>query len=234
MSLKSDLTPFFESANAGSPSRLGSRYSEAVFLPEAGNTIVCHLDLKDPAHKHVLDARARMQALPGADGFLYTPVDSLHMTVFEGAIETRRTADAWPADLDRAAPIDHVTQAVKERLASFVPPRAFSVRVKSLRPTGLELTGATPDDVQALLDWRESLTEPFGYRHADHDAYRFHMTFAYPVRWLPDSVLDQWLDGFERILADLTNAMPVLPLRPPAFCAFADMTHFEELKVLSR
>ena len=203
-----------------------------VFYRKLGNTVVCHLDFDAAAHSAVLDARARMQALPGAECFIYTPADSLHMTVFEGAIETRRTPDAWPAGMDRDAPIEDITKTLAARLADFPPPPRFSVRLVGLRPTGFILKGATHEDEVAMHAWREALTGPFGYRHDNHDAYHFHMTFAYPIDWLPDAVLPIWETEFRSILADLSASAPVIPLTPPAFCEFADMTHFEKLVVL--
>lgn len=232
MPLETDIATFAAGQNAIPPARLGQRYSATAFLPEAGNTVVCHLDRAVPAHQAVLDARTRMQALPGAENFLYTPAKSLHMTVFEGVIETRRTADAWPAGMDRDAPVTEVTEALMTRFEPFSPPPAFSVRVKDVVPTGLMLTGATAEDDRILQDWRNALTEPFGYRHKDHDAYRFHMTFAYPTGWIPDDLVPVWTQELNTILEDLSQAAPVIPLRAPAFCQFADMEDFEELRVL--
>ena len=80
--------------------------------------------------------------------------------------------------------------------------------------------------------WRSALTEPFGYRHRDHESYQYHMTFAYPIDWLPESALPLWQAEFRAILAELAKAAPVIPLSPPAFCQFADMTLFKELLVL--
>lgn len=232
MPFETEITRFAAGQNPKPPSRLGQRYSAIKFLPEAGNTVVCHLDRTLPSHRAVLAARARMQALPGAENFLYTPEESLHMTVFEGVIETRRTADAWPADMDRDAPVIDVTEALMTRLDRFSPPPAFAVRVKDLLPTGLLLTGATAEDDRIMQDWRDVLTEPFGYRHKDHDAYRFHMTFAYATGWIPDDLVPVWTQELNIILNDLAQAAPVIPLRAPAFCQFADMEDFEERRVL--
>lgn len=232
MSFSAELAPFAAGNNSDAPQRLGQRYDSTTFLPEAGNTVVSHLDFDAPAHKAVLNARRRMMALPEAERFLYTPVDSLHMTVFEGVIETRRTHDAWPAGLDRSASVVSVTDALVDRLVNFSPPPGFAVRVAGLRPTGLILKGATEEDETNMRAWREALTEPFAYRHENHDAYRYHMTFAYPIDWLPDSVLPVWDAELSAILADLAGAAPAIPLTPPAFCRFADMTRFEEILVL--
>ncbi len=232
MSISNELAPYTASNNGIPPRKLGQRYDTKRFLPEAGNTIVCHLDFNAPAHSAVLEARRRLKSLPGAERFLYTPVSSLHMTVFEGVIETRRTRDAWPSDIAQTASIESVTKSMVIRLADFLPPPGFAVRVAGLRPSGLIFKGATQDDEANMRAWRDALTAPFGYRHNEHDAYRYHMTFSYPTDWLPASHLSIWESEFRSILTDLVKAAPVIPLTPPAFCSFADMTRFEELLIL--
>ncbi len=227
------IASYAASQNAAPPARLGQRYDADRFLPEPGNTVVCHLDTRAPGHEAVLTARERMRALPGAEGLLFTPASSLHMTVFEGVIETRRTEDAWPAGVDRDAPVETVTEILADRLQGFVPPPGFSVRATGLLPTGLALAGATPEDEHRMRQWRDALVAPFGYRHSAHDSYGFHMTFAYPVRWLPDEAVPQWQATCQDILQELWAAAPVLPLRPPAFCTFEDMTAFPERLTLA-
>lgn len=223
-----DLEQFSDGANAGLPMRLGQRYDAERFLPDPGNTVLCHLDRDTPGGAAVLRARARIQALPGASRLLFTPVQSLHMTVFEGVLHGRRQADAWPAFMAHDASVEAVTAEMRRRLAGFKGP-GFDLRVVAVRPGGLELSGATDADVEALLAWRAALSEAFGYRQRGHDAYKHHLTFAYPLRWLPDALMPAWREALAQIEAELVATAPVLPLRPPAFCEFADMTWFEEL-----
>ena len=103
MSIRAAVDAIAARNNPEPPSKLGVRYDANRFLPEAGNTVVCHLDRSDPAHKAVLAARSAIQSLPGANHLLFTAEDSLHMTVFDGIIDTGRTADAWPAGMDLTA-----------------------------------------------------------------------------------------------------------------------------------
>lgn len=227
------LGDFSQSANTRPPSRLGQRYDQQSFLPDPGNTVVCHLDLDTAGGAAVLWARQRMQALPEADRLLFTPEESLHMTVFEGVLDARRTADAWPKDMARDASVGAVTEQMMDRLATFDAPAPFAITVDQVRLGGLELSGATPADKAALLEWREVLSRVFGYRQTAHDTYRHHMTFAYMLDWLPDAVLPDWKQGLADIQAELQAAAPILPLRPPAFCTFNDMTWFEELRPLA-
>lgn len=220
--------------NAGPPTRLGQRFSRTSFLPEAGNTVICHLNTEHPNHHAILDARSKIQALPGAERFLFTPASSLHMTVFEGAIETRRAPDGWPPDISRQADISDVTAHLLDRLSGFAPPPAFSVSVAGVAPTGLMLKGATARDENIMRAWRDALTIPFGYRHETHDTYGFHMTFGYCVDWLSDDEVPLWDSALNAIHSDLVREAPVIPLRSPAFSKFADMTRFDELLVLQR
>lgn len=227
-----NLDEFAASANTRPPMRLGQRYDKQQFLPDPGNTVVCHLDLNSAGGAAVLRARARMQALPGAERLLFTPEHSLHMTVFEGVLDVRRSADAWPADISRDASVDEVTDEMRQRMQGFRGPGTFDVSVNAARVGGLELCGTTDADVAALLAWREALSALFGYRQREHDIYCHHMTFAYPLDWLPEDLVPEWRTAYAEIQADLMAEAPVLPLRAPAFCEFADMTHFEELIVL--
>ena len=233
MSIREQVSRFAERNQSAPPARLGQRFTRSEFLPEAGNTVVCHLDVEDPRHTRILDARSKMMALPGAQQFLMTPETSLHMTVFEGVIETRRTADGWPKDIDRSAPVDAVTASFLKRLADFSAPEAFKLRVAGLYPMGIVLEGATDRDKAALLKWRDAFADRFDFRHEGHETYRHHMTLGYATGWLSDDQVGAWQAGLDAILEELADGVFTVPLKAPAFCTFADMTHFEERLVLS-
>ncbi len=80
--------------------------------------------------------------------------------------------------------------------------------------------------------WRDALSVPFGYRHPDHDAYAFHITFAYQIQRLADERAADWQVMFDDCLSLFARQAPVIELQPPAFCSFEDMKHFEEHLVL--
>lgn len=223
------LRDFMAGANGAPPARLGQRYDAEGFLPDPGNTVVCALDLDTRGGAAVVRARERIMGLPGAERLLFTPVESLHMTVFEGVLDGRRQRDAWPDFCAMEAPVAEVTAQMVERFQGFEAPARFEVAVQGVGPTGLALCGAAGRDAAALVAWRDALSGAFGYRQREHDAYRHHMTFAYPVDWLPDAVLPAWEAGLAQIMSDLVAEGAVLPLRPPAFCTFEDMTWFEEV-----
>lgn len=228
------LMPFARSAQDRPPRHLGTRYDRrGTFLPEPGNTVVCHLVPDAPESAAIIGVRNRMRAMPRADLLAFTPASSLHMTVFQGIIEHRRLPGYWPPDLDLDTPIPAMTAAMLGRLDGFRPCGGFRIKVDEVLPTGLTVSGYGADDAAVLKAWRDAFADVFGYRHPDHDAYRFHITFAYMLDWIPDEDLAAVADVLDGLLRELRAKAPVITLAPPAFCRFADMNHFEELKVLA-
>ncbi|MEM1298650.1 MAG: DUF1868 domain-containing protein [Pseudomonadota bacterium] len=211
----------------------GTRFDDrGRFLPEPGNTVVCHLDAGSSSEAAVIAARAQCKTLPEADRLTFTPIPSLHMTLFQGVIEYRRHAPYWPQDMALDTPIERMTEHYLARLDGFQPGAAFRMRATALSPTGLTLQGAEPADIRALSDWRNRLADVFGYRHPDHDSYRFHVTFAYLVEPMSEEAKAVWAEEVPKILTELVAAAPIIDLMPPAFCAFEDMEFFDELLVL--
>jgi hypothetical protein len=125
-----------------------------------------------------------------------------------------------------------MTRLYLERLDGFEGRGAFRIKVVDVIPTGLTVAGASDEDERILRAWRDALTVPFGYRHPDHDGYVFHITFAYQIRRLEDEKASEWQDLFDDCLSLFARHAPVIELRPPAFCGFRDMEHFEELLIL--
>ena len=110
----------------GTNPRLGSRFNaEGQFLPEHGNTVVAQVTAGSATEAALMDLRRALMALPFADHFAFTPIQSYHMTVFEGVIETRRARGYWPDDLPLDASIDAMTQAMSAKLAGFPRRRPF-------------------------------------------------------------------------------------------------------------
>ena len=153
------------------------------------------------------------------------------MTLFQGIIEGRRSPPYWPADMAPDTPIDAMTAHYQARLASFEPAAPFAVELVRAVPTGLIVAGVTAADRQAMAAWRNRFAESFGYRHPDHDGYEFHITMAYLIDWLDDAAIPAWTTLLNAVAAEIRSQAPVLELRAPAFCSFADMNWFEELVV---
>ncbi|OCO99676.1 MULTISPECIES: DUF1868 domain-containing protein [unclassified Ensifer] len=233
-SISPSLLAFGRSANDTPPKHLGTRYAtDGRFLLEPGNTVVSHITAGSPSEAAVLAVRDRLMAMPEAAQFAFTHPSSLHMTIFQGIIEYRRRLPYWPADMALDSSIDEMTEHYRKRLKDFAPLEPFRARVTAITPTGLALEGDSAADRSCLKAWRDAFADVFGYRHPDHDHYEFHITFAYVIDWLADAALPRWQEMLDEQLAFLRERAPVIELDPPAFCAFKDMNHFEELIVFS-
>lgn len=232
-SIRPSLAGFFEGTNPTPPVHLGTRYdASGNFLAEPGNTVVCHLVEGSPSEAAIVAIRERMRAMPDADRLAFTPVSSLHMTLFQGIIEYRRRLPFWPHDIALDTGIDEMTRLLLERLEGFQGLGAFRIKATGVTPNGLNVAGATPEDERVMRAWRDALTVPFGYRHPDHDGYVFHITLAYQIRRLAGDRAPEWQALFDDSMDLLAREAPVIELKAPAFCAFRDMKHFEELLVL--
>nr|WP_325265464.1 DUF1868 domain-containing protein [uncultured Rhizobium sp.] len=227
-----DLLRYSATHNPKPPPRLGTRYARrGGFLPEPGNTIVCHVEKESKTQALLVAARARYLDMPEAERFLFTPITSLHMTLFQGVIEYRRKPRFWPDDMPLETPIEDMTEIMAARLEGFSTLDPFQVAVKSAKPSGLVVEGKSENDRRAMKAWRDALARLLGYRHPDHDDYAFHITFAYVIERLSDAALPAWQAMLDEVTAEIQRAAPVLQLRPPAFCSFEDMNHFHELMI---
>lgn len=224
---------FAASANP-SPNRfVGTRLARnGLFLPEAGNTVVCHVVPDSRTAAALIDLRERLRALPWGHRFAFTDISSLHMTLFQGVIETQREPEYWPAELSVDAPLDHVTDYFAGRLAGFEGPGPFAMRIAEVTPLGLILTGATETDEKTARAWRDALVTPFGYRAPKHDGYTFHITLAYIIDWFPDELIGGYREALADLTAEFQERIPVVELGPPAFCTFPDMNSFPPVMML--
>ncbi len=232
VTLSPELLQYSKSHNPAPPVHLGTRYRKlGGFLPEPGNTIVCHPVKGSKTQQVLIDAREKYLAMPEAPQFLFTPITSIHMTLFEGIIEGRRAENFWPGDIPLETPIDDMTELMAARLEGFTVFEPFKVSVVNARPAGLLVEGATEADRKTMRAWRDAFADLLGYRQPNHDDYKFHLTFAYAIERLEYEALPRWQAMLDEVTEDIRREAPVFELMPPAFCVFEDMNHFHELLI---
>ncbi len=227
-----DFARHFTSTGKDAPPRhLGTRYDSAGnFLYEPGNTFVSHVVDGSESQKALVEIRERLRALPYARHFTFTPVSSLHKTLFQGVIEGRRGREYWPAELPVDAGIADTTTWIGERLDGFSLKAPFRIKADMVTPLGVVVSGLTDADERIMRDARDALADRLGYRHPDHGDYTFHITLAYQLDWLPPEAETAYL----RALAEMKTRLDALPqgieLDAPAFCVFDDMEEFRPLR----
>lgn len=228
-----DLLAYSKTHNPNPPPHLGTRYrARGGFLPEPGNTIVCHVAKGSATLAALIEAREEYLSMPETGQFLFTPISSLHMTLFQGIIDHQRGADFWPHDIASDTPIEDMHEILAARLEGLPTAEPFEVSVVGARPSGLLVDGRGEQDRRVMRAWRDRLSRLMGYRRPDHDSYPFHITFSYVIDRLADEALPRWQSMLNRVAADLQRRQPVLELMPPAFCVFEDMNHFHEILTL--
>jgi len=225
---------FTETGKSAPPRYLNVRFdANGNFLPMPGNTVVSHVMRGSKTEEALKRVRQALIDLPFGDRFAYTPVSSYHMTVFQGIIEDRRKPDYWPQGVALDMPVEETTTLFLQRLASLPPAPLFRMKLASVTPLGLVLTGAAPEDERTVRALRDVLMAPFGYRHPDHDDYTFHITIAYVKGWLPADATTTYLPALDEIGRAFADKVEIVDLGAPAFCEFPDMTEFRPLKFLS-
>ena len=146
-----ELLSYSKTHNPNPPAHLGSRYRKiGGFLPEAGNTIVCHIEKGSQTQMALIEARETYLAMPEAPQFLFTPISSLHMTLFEGVIETRRRQDCWPGDLPLDTPIEDMTELMAARLEGFSMADPFRVAIVEAHPLSPPREAGRTDELRRL------------------------------------------------------------------------------------
>ncbi|WP_184327746.1 DUF1868 domain-containing protein [Rhizobium sp. BK529] len=230
--LSPELLQYSKTHNPAPPAHLGTRYRQVGgFLPEQGNTIVCHPVKGSETQQALIEAREKYLTMPEAPKFLFTPITSLHMTLFDGVIETERKQDRWPHDIPLDTPMNDMTELLAARLEGFSMFDPFNVAIVEARPSGLLLEGATEGDRRVMRAWRDAFAKLLGFRQPNHEEYKFHMTFAYAMERLEDEALPRWQAMLNEVVEDIRRAAPVLEFNPPAFCVYEDLNHFHELLI---
>jgi hypothetical protein len=220
------------------PTDLGQKFDPAGnVLPYAGNTFICHIPQKSPAHAALTDASLALQAGSVAGTFSYLPPSSFHMTVFEGVCDVDRNGDTdrWPVGIRREASVPEVSRSFENACRTLV-----LAKEQHIRPTGIfggfsvAISGLTPLAEASLRHIRRLLRDATGISRADFKTYDFHITLAYPLRWLTGGEAVAVVDLSDRVFTRLLEQVPHITLGPVEFCSFDDMHAFSPLVVLDR
>ncbi|MEO1308587.1 MAG: DUF1868 domain-containing protein, partial [Pseudomonadota bacterium] len=217
------------------PAAVGQKFTpEGAPISCPGSTTLCHIDRASPAHASLVRAQQTLRDGPHAGAFTFLPPASFHMTVFDGVISTHRAAPAWPAHLATDLPMDSVTDDLLPRVQALALPQQFAIRpVQLFAGFSLQVAGNGREDEDALRDARDSLSDAMAFRRPDHDAYTFHITFGYLLRWLTPDEANAVIALSDAVFATLTAEVKDLTIGPIEFCAFETMHHFEPLAVLT-
>lgn len=219
-----------DGAEAGRPGGVPAKFdTEGRVQHFPGNTIICHLSPESPLFEALLPLYRELEAENPDTLITLLPPSSWHMTVFEGVCDQVRKPGFWPSDLPMDAPLEDCNADYSRKLQKFnlgfdAP---FRLRIDGYLPRvngiGLHLNPASASQESELRGLRDRLSDTLQIRHPSHEAYAFHLSIAYFIRF-PSEQESAWLE------AKLTEYLAKLPrefdLGLPEFCYFDTMFEF--------
>jgi hypothetical protein len=207
--------------------------SEGKVQRYSGNTIICPISATNPAFAELHKAYEALRASVNAANLAWLPPGSYHTTIFDGAADAYRQPGDWPQMLPLDASMEACNKYVGEHLqrmrGGIAPPIRMKIdldEASSVR-TVITLKPVDAAENHRLRTLRDELARATGIRHANHDQYRFHTSFAYYVRRF--SVLDEaaYRTAYARMMHQLSSRLPVIELGSPEYCLFNDMFAFQ-------
>ena len=216
------------------PAAVGLKFTEdGAPLSCPGYTTICHVDPASDAFRALVSTQDILKAGSLASAFTFMPADSLHMTLFEGVIDYARTADRWPAHLPLNATIAQATEDAAARLKGHCCQQKFKVRpIQVFGGFTVVMAGATKQEEDRLRLTRNALRDALNLHRPDHDAYQFHVTLAYLLRWLSRDEAQDIIELSHTAAQALLADMPELTLGPAELCVFETMHRFERMMYL--
>ena len=201
---------------------------DGAVLRWPGNTFICHMDRKSPQWAALRDLQEQIKCSEFQRFFAFLTPTSFHMTVFQGL--SPYFPASMPDGLDPDTPRDAVSAALIDRTRNIIVPRQFRVQATDLFALhSVSVTGADDGAEAQLRDARVTLRDATGIRPANFDGYPFHITLAYPLEWVSDTLALEMAEFSAELSVDVIEAIGEFTLGPIEFCTFDTMHHFEPL-----
>ncbi len=201
-----------------------------------GNTIVCHIDPKSDAYAALIRLQDGMKTGPFSNYFSFLPPSSFHMTVFEGVCLKDEAHRVWPRGIAHESDLSEITSAMLTRLDHTTAPSRISIKTSELFVSkggvGVGVSGADPEMETRLRRQREIFRDHLQINPPGFEIYRFHISLAYLLEWLPLESARELTDFVDILYAEFMEKVPTIELGPPEFCNFNSMHHFEPVRFL--
>lgn len=208
----------------------GKFTADGRVLPFPGNTFICHIDTQSEFYVRLCRMQEALMRLPQADRFSFLPQKSFHMTIFCGVSGNPLGIDGWPVDLPRDLGLEDVNAAFAGKLQTSRGEDGFSVSASGLYlPGTIAMSASTRLDELKLRCMRARLQELTGIIRGDIFDYAFHVSMAYPIRWMTSEEASLVLSEAEALFAEHLADLGPVALAAPEFCRFETMYRYDTL-----
>ncbi|SNY91667.1 hypothetical protein SAMN04515647_1895 [Cohaesibacter sp. ES.047] len=215
------------------PGKGGKFDAAGSLLKFPGNTFICHIDRQSAFFEALCTMQDRLKAMPYADHFSFLPKASFHMTVFCGVSGDPLGQDGWTDALPIGSDLPTVTNSFISALKREKGEAGFSVKATGLvLPATIEMAGSNEIEEKKLRATRALLERVTGIKRGDIESYGFHVSMAYPVRWLSPDQADDVIKEAEAQFEDLLANFGPIALDPVEFCLFETMHRYDTIGVL--
>jgi hypothetical protein len=212
------------------PGQGGKFTPDGEVLRHPGNTFLCHVPTDSPLFAGLCAVQDGLIGSPFADSMVFLPRESFHMTVFCGISGAPLGVDGWPAGVRRDAGFGEINEIFRERLSGFRLDGPFRVRACGVNgPNSISMEPDGTAEGFHLRGLRDRLRDLTGLPRDDHETYRFHISLAYMLRFLPaeqaDALVSLSKDLFARHLAQVEP----ITFTSVEFCRFETMFRFDPI-----
>ena len=196
-----------------------------------GNSIICFVGAQPELFRELVWVQEQLRALSchGKLGFL--PPDSFHMTVMELLCDQVREEKMWSSHLPLSIPFAETDRFLKVRVSQVPAPPGFRMRYDRISLEDVATIYMMPADhacSQALINYRDRLSEVIGIRFPDHDEYRFHITLAYKLIAFNAKEQKEVSETLKQLDQRLEKTFGVFNSGPPSLVFFNDMFGFSK------
>nr|WP_320145019.1 DUF1868 domain-containing protein [uncultured Cohaesibacter sp.] len=215
------------------PDKGGKFTPDGTVLPFPGNTFICHINQNTAFFEALCTMQDHLRASRYADWFSFLPKASFHMTVFCGVCGDPLGQDGWPEGLPAGSDLATTTRHFIDTLEQKRGEAGFKVKPTGLvLPATIEMEGLNPVEEGKLRQTRALLEDVTGIRRGDIDSYGFHVSMAYPIRWLTTQQADSVMKEAEALFEALLRDIGPVDLGPVELCLFETMHRYETIGIL--
>jgi hypothetical protein len=214
---------------------LGGKFTpEGKVLRHPGNSFLCHIPTDSPLFAGLCAVQDRLFGSPFADSMVFLPRESFHMTVFCGISGTPLGIDGWPAGLHNDASLDDINRIFRDRLTDFRLEGPIRVRASGVNgPNSISMEPDGDAEETRLRGLRDRLRDLSGLPRNDHETYRFHVSLAYMLRFLPADEADALISLSEDLFACHLAKVEPVTFNSLEFCRFETMLRFDPIQLIS-